>query len=77
MSIKDEYEKSKQWNVKVLLMNVFHIQRKVEDKKWRIRDTANYFEVSMGLVSENLKLAKQIKVLKKCSNREEALRKIR
>lgn len=74
---KSDYDGEKRWYVKVLLMRVYHLQQKKDYSRWRIQDTARYFDVSIGLVSENLKLARYYSRIKSCPNREEALRKIR
>ena len=31
---------------------------KIKNPEWRVRDTANYFHVSIGLASEDIKLSK-------------------
>lgn len=41
-------------------MEVYHLSRLSNRKDWTIRETAEYFDVSIGLVSENLRLAKLI-----------------
>lgn len=55
-------------------MSVFHhLQVLTHKKKWRMLDTSIYFGVSMGLVSENLKLAENLEQVKNIDNRNEAL----
>jgi hypothetical protein len=60
MTFRDKYRKETKWNHKVLIMEIFHLARSTNSGKWTILDTAKYFGVSMGLVSENLKLARAI-----------------
>lgn len=57
-------------------MHLFHSTMLLTNSSWKLGDTAKYFSVSIGLVSENIKLAKQLDnrpELLKASNRQEAL----
>lgn len=38
-------------------MELFHLLMLSKKKDWTLKDTSNYFGVSIALVSENLKLA--------------------
>lgn len=38
-------------------MEICHMARRMNDSSWTISKTAELFEVSIGLVSENLRLA--------------------
>lgn len=57
MDLKKRYEDTVEWYKKALIMQMYHLQQKLTDKKWPLIKTANYFGVSVGLVSENLRLA--------------------
>jgi len=77
MTIKEKYENENKWKQKVILMNFYHKMMVLKRKKnWTIKATARYFGVSMGLVSENLKLAKQLDDVDGCKNRKDALLKL-
>lgn len=61
-------------------MGLFHQGASLKDKSWTVKDTASYFEVSIGLASENLRLAQAIQKHEKmmlAANREDALRMMR
>lgn len=60
-------------------MEIFHLAACMHDTTWTISKTANYFTVSIGLVSENLKLAYAIHddpSILCCNSRQNALRKL-
>jgi hypothetical protein len=38
-------------------MEYYHLAMTLRNKTWGVRETANYFDVSIGLVSENIKIA--------------------
>jgi hypothetical protein len=52
------------WKDKCLLLELIHIkmrqQRNSSGQRWRIKDTAKMLELSVGLVSEDLQLARAI-----------------
>jgi hypothetical protein len=60
-------------------MEVYHLAMSVRVSNWTISKTAIEFKVSVGLVSENLRLAQLIhkdeKILR-CSTRQDALKKL-
>lgn len=72
MTYKQKYDSSKTWQKKVFVMSLFH-QMKCYKYKWNMRKTAKYFDVCVGLVSENIKLAKSIKEIKHIELRRDAL----
>jgi hypothetical protein len=74
MTFKDRYDNERRWQSKAAIMDIFHLKMKQHHKKWTIKQTAAYFEVSIGLVSENLKLSK---LVADGQTREQALRKIK
>lgn len=79
-SFKERYDKEKIWHKKVLVMEIFHLTMCEKSKgHWPIRNTAKYFDVSIGLVSENLKLADAInhRVDLETLSRKQALAKIK
>lgn len=80
MTFSDRYNQCKNWYEKVLVMGLYHTaQCKRNNDNWTVKDTAEYFDVSTGLVSENLKLHKNIDENIKLTKftREQALRMIR
>lgn len=77
MTYKEQYENHKTWQERVIIMNLFHCLHVANRKKWRMVDTANYFGVSLALVSENLQLADKIDECKKFEHRNDALKFLR
>lgn len=81
MTFVERYNQAKFWHEKVLIMNLFHLamcQRK--DVIWNIAKTAQVFNVSVGLVSENLKLASAIdkdKSIMTIDTRTNALKRVK
>jgi hypothetical protein len=54
-----DYNETKLWFRKVIVMGLLHNSKKLQSK-WSVKDTADFFNVSIGLVSENLRLASHI-----------------
>lgn len=60
-------------------MEIYHLAMTQRVKGWTISETARYFGVSIGLTSENLKLAHAIHTtptLIQFPNRQEALKRM-
>lgn len=60
MTFLEKYKQVDKWHEKAIIIELYHLAMKVKDEDWNITKTANYFQISIGLVSENLKLAKTI-----------------
>ena len=80
MTFVEKYHIADNWHDKVLIMSLFHTVMSSSDDSWTLSKTAKEFEVSIGLVSENLKLAlaidKNPKLLK-IETRQDALKKLK
>jgi len=59
-TFKEKYEACKTWHDKVLVMEIFHLAMRARDSNWTVFKTANEFGCSVGLVSENLKIAQAL-----------------
>lgn len=57
MKFKDRYREARTWYSKVVVMELYHLTKTSKDPKWTITKTARYFNCSIGLTSENLRLA--------------------
>ena len=80
MDFLEEYKTETLWHQKIWLMDTFHSLMGVKHGKWTLHQTAESFNVSMGVVSENLNLAKAIETdpeLTKCESRQKALDKLK
>lgn len=73
MTYYEKYHGSKDWLEKIKIMNLYHRMQDLTNKKWGYRDTAKYFDVALGLVSENLNLAMELDRIKHFSNRQRAV----
>ena len=60
MTFQEKYKKANTWYERASIMEIFHLTMRSRDKSWTLRKTATEFNCSMGLVSENLKLAASI-----------------
>lgn len=79
MTFLEKYQSEKTWYNKVTVMELYHMTMCYRWKEWTLSKTAEYFEVSIGLVSENLRLAHTIHIddaILKCESRQDALRKL-
>lgn len=79
MTFLEKYNSESTWHGKVLVMEIFHLAMRIRFSNWTITNTATEFGVSIGLVSENLRLANAIHTddtILKCESRQQALRKV-
>lgn len=79
MTFQERYSSESTWHGKATVMGLFHLTMTQRDKTWTIGKTAKEFGVSLGLVSENLRLASFIHThpkLIECPTRQEALKKM-
>lgn len=80
MTFKERYSSETTWHGRVTVMEIYHLAMNQREKGWNLSKTAEYFECSIGLVSENLQLAKAIHekdTILKCETRQEALKKLK
>ena len=79
MTFKERYEQETTWHGRVIVMELFHLAMRQREKGWTVTKTAEAFDCSIGLVSENLRLAHAIhgnEKLLNCESRQDALRKL-
>lgn len=79
MTFVDRYKKETTWHGKVIVMEIYHLIMTHRMPDWTITRTASHFGVSIGLVSENLKLAKALhndNNIFSCDSRQKALKKL-
>lgn len=80
MTFLERYNQEKTWHGKVLVMEIYHLAMTARSKTWTITKTAEHFSVSIGLVSENLRLATLIHqdpAFSEIPSRQDALVKLR
>jgi len=73
MTYREAYKSTKQWQRKASLISVFHYKRQLLGNHWTMRDTAQYFDVSLGKVCEDIKITLNIEKVKNCDSRKDAL----
>ncbi len=79
MTFVERYRMADKWQDKVLIMNLYHTAMLRGNSDWTIRKTATVFQCSVGLVSENIRLADaidRIPAINECKTRQEALNKV-
>lgn len=79
MTYREKFHNITEWKHKVLIVELFHLLRLSKAPKWREEDTAKYFNVSIALVSENLRLARALKIgiIDGCTSRDKAIKLLR
>lgn len=80
MNIKEKFDSETDWRRKALLVELFHsVMLLKHNGEWDVRKSASAIGRSVGLISENIQLAKAIKEgkLDKCDSRNKALKLIR
>ena len=79
MTFRERYNKSKTWHERATIMDIFHLAMTQREKNWTIEKTAQQFQCSIGLVSENLRLALAIHnnpSLLQLETRQDALKRL-
>lgn len=58
MTFAEKYRLAKTWHEKAMIVELYHLTGKQRHPgNWTLNETAGYFGISTGLVSESLKLA--------------------
>jgi hypothetical protein len=60
ISFKEQFDKERLWDKRSVIIEIYHLSMTSKNKGWGVVETANYFKVSIGHVSENLKLARAL-----------------
>ena len=77
MTYRESYIIEKDWKRRIALIAMFHGARLIRNQNWKLTDSAKYFGLSLGLISESLHLSKHWDQIESCKSRSEALRKIK
>jgi hypothetical protein len=80
MTFFERYQQETTWHGKALVMEIFHLAMSQREKDWTIAKTAESFQCSVGLASENLRLAQCIHTdprIIQVPTRYEAIKRIR
>lgn len=82
LNLKEKYNTVDTWQERAVLMSLFHQAMCIKHPKlWNMKMTASHFDVSMGLVSENIRLAAEMRgekgeLLMKTKTRDQGLKLI-
>jgi hypothetical protein len=74
VTFKQQFLLSETWQRKALTINLFHTYMIAKRKKWNMRLTARYFNISLGHVCEDIKLANNMELFKGVKLRKDALK---
>lgn len=80
LTFYEKYHQTDRWYEKCIIIEIYHLVRKEKNPNWGLKDTANDFQISIGLVSENLNLAEAMHKdpdLINCKSRQVALDRLR
>jgi len=84
LRLKEEIKSERRWNMKCLAIFTYHTlmcatRENKRTYKWRVEDTASDLQLSIGFISESIKLAKALGTDDKLKfmSRDEALKKLR
>jgi hypothetical protein len=77
LTYRESYILAKDWKRRVALIATFHGARLTRNPNWKLTDSAKYFGLSLGLISESLNLSKHWDKIENCQSRSEALRRIK
>jgi len=59
MTYKEKFNNETNWKRKVFIVELFHCHMLLKfGKKWKLKRTAIYFQKSISLISEDIKIAK-------------------
>jgi hypothetical protein len=78
MTLKEHYDKAKTWQRKATIISFYHNGMVLKKRgKWKLRQTADYFNVSIGKVSEDINLCLNLGIIKHHTFRQNALEQLR
>jgi hypothetical protein len=73
LTLKEKHDEADTWQEKVLTINFYHCLMVAKKPKWGMRETAQYFQISLGQVSESILLAINIELVKHHDLRKDAM----
>jgi hypothetical protein len=73
MTYKEKYDQSDTWQEKAAIISQFHWYKSLKTDNWSMKKTAKYFDVSIGLVSENVTIIKNFDKVKHMEFRQQAI----
>jgi hypothetical protein len=80
MSLQEKFDSETDWRRKALIVELFHSMMLLKHgDAWNIKRTATILHKSVGLISENINIARAIKLglLETCDSRNKALKIMR
>lgn len=55
------FDREGRWYKRVIIVDIYHCSQLLKDKKWKVVQTADYFNISVGHASEAITLAEGIR----------------
>jgi len=77
MTFREKHQTTKDWYEKCAVVHMFHAAKLATAKNWGINETAHYFQISHGNVSECITVCENSVKVKHCKSKNEALKVIR
>lgn len=77
MTFRESYSLAKSWQRRVTLISLYHNAKLSRNKEWKLTDSANYFNCSIGLISESLTLSQNWDKIKECKSRNSAMKALK
>ncbi len=77
MKFSEKYRLADNWLSKVKVIALYHHIKVFKYSHWTLRNTADYFNVSVSLVSENILLGHNLDKIESCKSRTDALKIVR
>lgn len=77
MTYVEAYKSTRDWKRRAYLIATFHNVQLFHNKNWRLTDSARYFQISIGAISEFLTLNEKWDLIKHCHSKNSALKKVK
>jgi hypothetical protein len=77
MEPKEVFNRQTDWRRRALILQYYHLLYTNKYSHWKITSTAWKFDISLGKVSEDLKIARYADMIQTCSSRRQALKFIK
>ncbi len=77
MTFNQAFHTTDDWKHRAYLIATFHNMQLYYNKDWKLINSANYFEISIGSISEFLTINAHWDEIKNCQSKNAALKRIK
>jgi hypothetical protein len=78
MTLREHYDKAKSWQRKAVIISFYHNGMVLKKKgKWKLKQTAAYFNISIGKTSEDINICLNLNLIKHHNFRQDALAQLK